>query len=106
MTWERLSRGGVCKGMDDNNKRSAAQRNQEPGAIDTDPTAVRPAGNTLTPTLSPGAQAANLQQDGLLWIEQEDQAKQGMARKPDMRNARAAENHPHLGHTRGSGESQ
>lgn len=92
--------------MDDNNKRFKAQRNQEPAAIDTDPTAIRPAGNSLTPTLSAGAQAANLEQDGLLWIEQEDQAKQGMARKGNMRGARAADGHPHIGHTPGSGESQ
>ncbi len=92
--------------MDDANKKNKVQRNQEPGAIDMDPTANIPMGNTLTPTLSPGAQAKNLEQDGLLWIEQEDQAKQGMARKGDMRGARAADNHPHVGHTPGSGESQ
>lgn len=91
--------------MDEKNQRFKAQRNEEPGAIDSDPTGNLPGGNTLTPTLSASAQAKNLQQDGLIWIEREDQAKQGMARKGDMRNARAADNRLHFGHTPGSGDA-
>lgn len=34
---------------------------------------------------------------GDIWITQEDQAKQGNARKFDSRNAEAAPDHPHIG---------
>ncbi|MGE5675413.1 MAG: hypothetical protein ACM3XM_16305 [Mycobacterium leprae] len=34
-----------------------------------------------------------------LWIEREDQAKQGMARKVDMKHAQASPSHPHEGMT-------
>lgn len=92
--------------MDDKNQRHKNQRNQEPQAVDVTPTGTHAAGNTLTPSADVDALAPQMEAEGLLWIDQEDQAKQGMARKGDRRHAQAAPSHPHIGHVRGSGESQ
>jgi len=88
------------------NKATKAQRNQEPRTIDTTTTGNHPTGNYLTPSADVDSLAPQLETEGLIWIEMEDQAKQAMTRKGDMRNAQAAPNHPHIGHVRGSGESQ
>jgi hypothetical protein len=91
--------------VDDNHKYTKAQRNQEPMTIDTTTTGNHPQGNFLgglpnEGKLPPADAVADI------WIEQEDQAKQGMARKFDLKGARAAPGHPHIGHDAGSGESQ
>lgn len=91
---------------DDLNKATRAQRNKEPQTIDTTLTGNHPSGNYLTPTADVDALAPRIEATGLIWIEKEDEAKQGMTRKGDMRNAQAAPDHPHIGHVRGSGESQ
>lgn len=91
---------------DDLKKATQAQRNQEPVAVSTTLTGNHPTGNYITPKADLDAIAPQIKAEGLIWIEQEDQAKQGMARKGDMRNAQAAPSHPHIGHVRGSGESQ
>lgn len=39
--------------------------------------------------------------DRLIWIDREEQAKQGMARKGDPENAKAAPDHPHTGDEQG-----
>lgn len=92
--------------MDKGTKQFKNQRNQEPMTIDTTLTGNHPGGNYLGSVmedqgrLPPPAAVADV------WIEQEDQAKQGMARKSDMKGAQAAPGHPHIGHEAGSGESQ
>ncbi|MFZ5817002.1 MAG: hypothetical protein ACOY93_17200 [Bacillota bacterium] len=91
---------------DDLKKETPAQRNQEPRAVSTTLTGNHATGNYLTPQADVDAVAPSIQANGLVWIEKEDDAKQGMARKGDMRNARAAPDKPHIGHVRGSGESQ
>lgn len=92
--------------MDDKNRRFKQQRNQEPETVDMDLTGTNPAGNSLGPEMSIAEQVPRIEATDLIWIEQADQAKQGMARKVDMRNASAAPNHPHIGHVPGSGEIQ
>jgi lipopolysaccharide export system protein LptC len=110
-TWSSASRGnlsteGAIDLTDDKSVKSRAQRNQEPQTIDTAATGSHASGNSLTPAADVDTIAPRIEATGLIWIEQEDQAKQGMARKGDMRQARAAPDHPHVGHVRGSGESQ
>lgn len=89
---------------DDANQGFKAQRNQEPITIDTSMTGNHPAGNYLraeeAATKLPPLEAASI------WIEQRDHAKQGMARKFDMKNAQAAPGHPHVGPAQGGGEIQ
>lgn len=101
-----MEQGGAIPLTDDANKRFKAQRNQEPQTIDTTETGNHPTGNYITPEAGVDALAPRIEATGLIWIEQEDQAKQGMARKGDMKHAQAAPDHPHIGHVRGSGESQ
>lgn len=91
---------------DDLNKATKEQRNQEPQTISTTLTGNHPTGNHLTPKADVDALAPRIEATGLVWIEKEDMRKQGMTRKGDMRNAQAAPDHPHIGHVRGSGESQ
>lgn len=91
---------------DDLNKATKAQRNQEPQTISTSRTGTHATGNHLTPQADVDAIAPRIEATGLVWIEMDDEAKQGMARKGDMKGARAAPDHPHIGHVRGSGESQ
>ncbi|HYG58003.1 MAG TPA: hypothetical protein VD902_08080 [Symbiobacteriaceae bacterium] len=90
---------------DDADKGFKAQQNQEPVTIDTTMTGNHPAGNYIrseeaVAETMPPLQAASI------WIEQRDHAKQGMARKFDMRNATASPGRPHVGHVPGSGEIQ
>jgi hypothetical protein len=92
--------------VDDLNKRTKAQRNQEPETIDTTLTGNHPRGNYMTPQQPATELLPRVEATGLVWIEREDLRKQGMARKGDMKNAQAAPNRPHFGHTRGSGEIQ
>lgn len=92
--------------MDDNNKQFKAQRNREPLTIDTTLTGNHPRGNYQSGPVDFAQLDQRIRQDGLLWIEQEDQAKQGRARKFDFKNAQAAPGHPHIGHVPGSGEIQ
>jgi hypothetical protein len=91
--------------MDDNNKKFKAQRNQEPLTIDTSTTGNHATGNLLGGAAAEG-QLPDPQAASEIWIEQEDHAKQGMARKFDLKGAQAAPGHPHIGHDAGSGESQ
>lgn len=91
---------------DDLNKATQAQRNQEPQTIDTTVTGNHPTGNSLTPPADIDTIAPRMEATGLVWIEREDLRKQGMARKGDMKGARAAPNHPHVGPVRGGGEIQ
>jgi hypothetical protein len=97
---------GAIRLADDKNQRAKASRNMEPQTIDTTVTGNHPAGNLLTPAADVDGLAPRIEATGLIWIEQGDQAKQGMARKGNMKNAQAAPDHPHVGHVRGSGESQ
>ncbi|HLN65545.1 MAG TPA: hypothetical protein VK464_28810 [Symbiobacteriaceae bacterium] len=92
--------------MDDKNQRYKAQRNQEPITIDTDPTGNNPAGNYLGGVTADQGKLPPVESTADIWIMQEDQAKQGMARKFDTKHAQAAPGHPHIGHQAGSGESQ
>jgi hypothetical protein len=91
---------------DDNPKQSRAQRNREPKSIDTTLTGNHPTGNYRNEPISIAEQAPRIEATGVIWIEQDDQAKQGMARKTDLKDAQAAPGHPHIGHQAGSGESQ
>jgi hypothetical protein len=100
-----MAKGGVHM-TDKNPKRFANQRNAEPKTIDTTLTGNHPTGNYITEEQGirlPEADAA-----AEIWIEQDDQAKQGMARgfRVDPKQAQAAPSHPHIGHVRGSGEIQ
>lgn len=36
------------------------------------------------------------ERNGRIWIERDEQAKQGMARKENMRDAQASPSHPHI----------
>lgn len=92
--------------VDDNQKRYSAQRNREPKSIDTTLTGNHPTGNYRNEPMSIAEQAPRIEATGLLWIEQDDQAKQGMTRKANLQGAQAAPGHPHIGHKAGSGESQ
>lgn len=92
--------------MDDNNKKFKAQRNQEPVTIDTTETGNHPTGNYLGGVTADQGRLPDPDAVADIWIEQEDQAKQGMARKFDLKGAQAAPGHPHIGHEAGSGESQ
>jgi hypothetical protein len=83
-----------------------SKRKHEPVTIDTTTTGNHAAGNYLTPTDDVSEIAPHISADSLVWIEKEDQAKQGMARQGDMRSARAAPDHPHIGHVEGSGQVQ
>jgi hypothetical protein len=98
-----MAEGG--KSMDDNNKKFKAQRNQEPLTIDTTLTGNHPSGNYLGGVPTEG-RLPDPDAVADIWIEQEDQAKQGMARKFDTKGAQAAPGHPHVGHEPGSGEVQ
>lgn len=89
-----------------NQEHNQEQRNQEPRTIQTTTSGTHPAGNLLTPADDVDQLAPSIEATGLIWIEQEDQAKQAMARKSDMKGARAAPDHPHIGHVEGSGEVQ
>lgn len=71
------------------------RRNHEPEAAKTTVTGAHAAGHHLNEAAEFG-RAAAVSTDDLAWIEREDQAKQGMARKGDMRNAQAAPDRPHL----------
>jgi len=71
------------------------RRNREPEAVSTTVTGTHASGHHLNEAAEQG-RAAEVPTDGLVWIEREDQAKQGMARKGDMRNAQAAPDRPHL----------
>ena len=80
-------------------------RYPEPTTIDTTTSGTHGAGNYLTeegigPLPEPSPRTTEI------WIEQDDQAKQGAARKFDFKAARAAPDHPHIGHEPGSGEVQ
>lgn len=79
------------------------QRNEEPETIDTTLTGNHPQGNYLN-----GGKMGlpNPDQSRDIWIEQEDQAKQGMARRDDLSRAQAAPGHPYIRDSRGGGESQ
>lgn len=83
-----------------------SKRKREPVTIDTTTTGNHAAGNYLTPPADVSETAPQLLDDSRVWIEREDQAKQGMARKGDMRTAQAAPDHPHAGHVEGNGEVQ
>lgn len=83
--------------MDDNNKRHPNQRNDEPGVIDTTLTGNHPTGNYRQEDRPLADKAKEMKADGLVWIEEEDLAKQGMARKGDMKHAEAVPDHPHIG---------
>ncbi|MDF2627984.1 MAG: hypothetical protein K0R39_1815 [Symbiobacteriaceae bacterium] len=79
------------------------QRNEEPTTIDTDNTGTNATGNYLN-----GGKMGLPNPDHArdIWIEQEDQAKQGMARRDDLSRAQAAPGHPYIRDSRGGGESQ
>lgn len=100
-----MAKGGVQM-TDKNPKEFANQRNAEPKTIDTTLTGNHPTGNYRMEEQDmqlPEAEAA-----AEIWIDQPDQAKQGMARgfRVDPKQAQAAPNHPHVGHEPGSGEIQ
>jgi hypothetical protein len=82
---------------------SKQEKQSEPIVIDTDPTATIPGGHYRDGgvTQEERIKAAASEREGI-WIEREDQAKQGMARKGDP-NPQAAPGHPHIGPTKGSG---
>lgn len=91
--------------MYENNPEARSKdRRNEPKTIPTT-TGARAAANSV----GPGA-AADVQLPPLsaadVWIDQGNQAKQGMARKSNLKGAQAAPNHPHLHHAPGSGETQ
>ncbi len=92
--------------MDEDNKQRRARRNREPVAIDTTVTGNHPSGNTLTPEMSVEERTERIGETGLIWIDQEDHAKQGYARREDLRKARAAPDHPYIRNAKGGGESQ
>lgn len=85
--------------MDEQNRRYP-----EPTTVDTTETGTHGRGNYRTEEginiPEPTAEMTEI------WIEQDDQAKQGMARKFDFKHAQAAPDRPHVGHVPGSGESQ
>lgn len=84
------------------NQRTKEQKQQEPITIDVTTSGTHPAGNYKSEDDIQFPSIKNTE----IWIEQEDQAKQGMARKFDLKHAQAAPDHPHVGHVPGSGESQ
>jgi hypothetical protein len=91
--------------MDDKNQRFKAQRNQEPPTIDTTITGQHATGNYQGGTVPDQGKLPPLR-EAEVWIEQDDHAKQRMARKLDLKAAQAAPDHPHIGKARGSGEIQ
>jgi len=83
-----------------------AEENREPRTISTATTGSHATGNYLNETAEQDELAMDIGTEELVWIEREDQAKQGMARKGDMRNAQAAPDHPHLAQRDRSGGRQ
>lgn len=69
-------------------------RRQEPEAVRTSVTGTHATGHHLNEAAERGRRA-EVPAEGLVWIEQEDQAKQGRARKGDLRSATAAPDRPH-----------
>lgn len=82
---------------------SKQEKQSEPTIIDTDPTGIIPGGHYRDGgvTQAERMKAAASDREGI-WIERDNQAKQGMARKGDP-DPQAAPGHPHLGPTKGSG---
>jgi hypothetical protein len=91
---------------DDANQKYEAQRNQEPRAVDSTITGNHLTGNYFPGQLPNQGQLPSIGAAVEIWIEQKDHAKQGMARKFDLKGAQAAPGHPHIGHVEGSGEIQ
>jgi len=81
-------------------------RKNEPQTIATTTSGTHPAGNYGGPGAQDGISLPPPEKAAEIWIEKEDQAKQGMARKFDLKGAQAAPGRPHLGHAPGSGEAQ
>ncbi|HEY3363773.1 MAG TPA: hypothetical protein VGK74_01800 [Symbiobacteriaceae bacterium] len=79
------------------------ERYSEPVTPDTTPTGTHGAGNYI---MDEGVGPLPDPSVTEIWIEQEDQAKQGKARKFNFKRAQAAPDRPHIGHVPGSGESQ
>jgi hypothetical protein len=68
---------------------------KEPDHIDVSTTGTHATGNSLhTKNTLP-------ETEGLIWIEADDQAKQGKANKGDPLHAQAAPDHPHFSSTQG-----
>lgn len=88
---------------DDANKKFKNQRDDEPTVVDTTETGNHPRGNYLN-----GGKMGlpNPDEAKDIWIEQEDQAKQGMARRLDASNAQASPGHPYIRNSQGGGEVQ
>lgn len=70
-------------------------RRDEPGAVSASVTGTHAAGHHLNEAAERGEVATDVPMEGLVWIEQEDQRKQNMTRKGDMRKATAAPDRPH-----------
>lgn len=70
-------------------------RSREPGSVSTSVTGAHATGHHLNEAAERGEPARDVPLEGLVWIEKEDQAKQGMARTGDMRDAAAAPDRPH-----------
>lgn len=88
--------------VDDKNRQFSAQRNQEPIFPDVSTSGTHGTGNFRTGPDVPFAQkAARIIEDGLAWIDQDDHAKQGMARQGEPAEAEAAPDHPHVGDLQG-----
>jgi len=81
-------------------------RKNEPKTIATTTSGTHAAGNYGGPGSQDGISLPPPEKTADIWIEQEGQAKQGMARKVDLKGAQAAPNRPHLGHVSGSGDVQ
>lgn len=63
--------------------------------VDTTTTGTHPTG-TYTQGTPSVHDSARQWRDGMVWIDQDDHAKQGMARRGDPEHAVAAPDHPHL----------
>jgi len=83
-----------------------SEERREPVSIDTTVTGNHGAGNYLTPPAGVSEIGPQVRDESRIWIEREDQPKQGMARKGHMKSARAAPDHPHVGRAEGSGQPQ
>lgn len=90
--------------MAEQNEKTSTRRHQEPHTIDTTPTGNHPAGNYLGSDMLDEGRLPDPAAASEIWIDQTDHAKQGMARKSNLREATAAPNHPHVGHSPGSGD--
>jgi len=81
-------------------------RKHEPGSVSTSLTGTHATGHHLNEAAERDKAATDVPMEGLVWVEKEDQAKQGMARKGDMRGATAAPDRPHLPGRPGQGGRQ